>query len=61
MDSSGMIRKFVFHSAKDKQSKASTARTTLLLKKAKVGADDYKGFHYSNFDENQMVIKLYIF
>lgn len=55
----GMIRKSVFHSmAKGKMSKAvATSRTTLLLKAKDVGEED-EGFHYSDFDENEVEMKL---
>lgn len=58
-----MIRKSVFHSAKNsKVSKAATSRTTLLLKKGDMkhgdGDDDDHGFHYSDFDENEVEMKV---
>lgn len=58
MKTDGMIRKSVFHSkAKGKMSKAASSRTTLLLKAKDVGEED-EGFHYSDFDENEVEMKL---
>lgn len=55
-----MIRKSVFHSAKNKSmAKAATARTTLLLKKpTKHEEEEEEGFHYSDFDENEVEMQL---
>lgn len=57
----GMIRKSVFHSAKDnKIAKAATSRTTLLLKKKDPKQEDEgeNGFHYSDFDENDVEMNI---
>lgn len=58
--SDGMIRKSVFHSAKNnKIAKAATSRTTLLLKQNVAMEDEEEnGFHYSDFDENEVEMKL---
>lgn len=63
--SDGMVRKSVFHSAKtnSKINRAvTTSRTTLLLKKGPKHEeeDDEEGsrFHYSDFDENEVELKL---
>ena len=56
-----MIRKSVFHSAKDnKIAKAATSRTTLLLKKKDPKQEDEgeNGFHYSDFDENDVEMNI---
>lgn len=55
-----MIRKSVFHSAKNnKIAKAATSRTTLLLKQNVAMEDEEEnGFHYSDFDENEVEMKL---
>lgn len=58
----GMVRKSVFHSAKSKSmARAAASRTTLLLRRPTredEEEDGGNGFHYSDFDENEVEMKL---
>lgn len=64
MKADGMVRKSVFHSAAKSKSmvKAATSRTTLLLRRPTTRngeeEDGGNGFHYSDFDENEVEMKL---
>lgn len=58
MKSDGQIRKSVFHSSKNnKISQATASRTTLLTRAKDLDRDD-ESFHYSDFDENEVEVKL---